>query len=201
MKNKTIALGGIWAITLGLAVAAHATTFDLTFTDFNSVVQGYGVVNGTQNQDGTFSLTSGYWDAVAGPEAGLTGALSPDASAPNYIYSPSGYFIFDSLLYPNSPGLAAVDYYGLLFTSANSPSEINIYSDSPSQYDEYFNNDVDILGTLRVQEVTPAVLNTPDHASSARLLGVAVFALAILRRAQTGVTWLPRKAAALAKAS
>jgi len=75
-----------------------------------------------------------------------------------------------------------VDYWGLLFSTGSSPSEINLYSDSPAQYDEYFNNGVDILGTLTVNELTPGAAPTPDGASCAMLLGCAFIGLAGVRR-------------------
>jgi hypothetical protein len=96
--------------------------FLLTFS--GSGVNGSALLDAIDNGNGIFTATSGS-GTVAGPaNAGIL-TLFPNPNAPNATISPSGFFIYNDLLYPGQSPLVDVD--GPLFTLPNNV-EVNIFN-------------------------------------------------------------------------
>jgi hypothetical protein len=112
------------ALTLALAFpfGAKADTFTFTASDSDSGTFSYGVLQATNNGDGTFTATSGYLVVISGPDVGEYD-LFPNPNPPFPFVSPAGAFIVDDELYPGQDPL--LDMYGLLFTGGG--LEINIW--------------------------------------------------------------------------
>jgi len=77
--------------------------------------------------NGTFLATSGVLVVTGGADVG-TYSLFP--GGPNPTFSPSGAFIFNNVLYPNTN--PSLDPFGLLFTGNG--LEINIWGNSPNNF-------------------------------------------------------------------
>jgi hypothetical protein len=126
---------GLAALTLVLIwpVRASAQTFTFSATDSASGTYSYGVLDVSNNGNGTYTATGGYLIVLSGPIAG-TYALFPNPNPPGTALSPSGAFIFNDQLYPGqSPTL---DVFGLLFTGGG--LEINIWNDGGGVPYTYF---------------------------------------------------------------
>jgi hypothetical protein len=126
---------GLAALTLVLAwpVQASADTFTFSATDSGSGTFSYGVLDVSNNGNGTYTATGGYLIVLSGPIAGAY-ELFPNPSPPGTFFSPSGVFLVDNQLYPGqSPTL---DVFGLLFTGGG--LEINIWNDGGGVPYTYF---------------------------------------------------------------
>jgi hypothetical protein len=123
------------ALALALAWPARASadpTFTFTATDSGSGTFSYGVLQASDNGDGSFTATSGYLVVISGANVGAY-ELFPNPSPPFPFVSPSGAFIVDNVLYPGQD--PSLDVYGLLFTGAG--LEINIWGTGPGTYSYY----------------------------------------------------------------
>jgi hypothetical protein len=125
-----------FALTLSAACPLRSlagSTFTFTATDSASGTFSYGILEATDNGDGTFTATSGSLDVISGPIVG-TYELFPNPSPPSTFNSPSGAFFVDDILYPaKNPTL---DPAGLLFTGDG--LEINIWNDGGGVPYSYF---------------------------------------------------------------
>jgi hypothetical protein len=118
---------GLIAFTLTLAcpTAANAdSAFSFTASDKASGTFSYGLVQASDNGDGTFLATSGFLVVISGPDVGAYD-LFPNPNPPLPFNSSSGAFIADDILYPGQNPTLDVD--GLLFTGDG--LEINIWND------------------------------------------------------------------------
>jgi hypothetical protein len=127
---------GLLALTLALTSSAQAiagTTFSFTATDSASGTFSYGLLQATDNGDGTFTATGGYLIVISGPIVG-TYELFPNPNPPATFLSPSGAFIVNDQLYPSQN--PTLDVFGLLFTGNG--LEINIWNDGGGVPYTYF---------------------------------------------------------------
>lgn len=120
-----------WSVPLG--TTNFGPQFDGTFTFAIGPDIGYGNVITTDQGDGSLLATTGTLTVTGGQDVG-TYPLLP--GGPNQTSSPSGYFLYDNLVFPSTdPG---IDNNGFLFATA-SDFEINIYSNGPDNYQFYDN--------------------------------------------------------------
>ena len=123
-----------------------STSFDVgfeppgySFTFSIGPDSGYGSLITTDIGSGEFWATAGTLTVTGGQDVG-TYPLYP--GGPSVTDSPSGYFIFDNVLYPSiDPG---IDNDGLLFTSGG--FEINIFSNGSDNYQFYDNTGYNHVG-------------------------------------------------------
>lgn len=151
---------------LGCAFAAQvdAATYDWTFTanDAGQIASGTLTTSDTVNP-----ATSGGYDVLSITGTGWGGVpitgLIPPSSPGTVTFSPSGYFIFDNLLYAPAGPPTHVDNDGLLFAYGPG-TEANIYGNSSlgigAGSDTYYvNNGANVNGTFAVSAVPlPAAL-------------------------------------------
>lgn len=141
-------------LLLLVAGAAHATTFDFSYT--GNGVAGSGSVTADLIAPGEYVAVSGTDTAVGG---GVNGVLTllPNPVSPSETYSPSGYFIYDSLLFLGSN--PDISNGGWLFTNG-SGGELNIFSNGPSDYVDYDNTGFNVSITFEpVPAPEPATLS------------------------------------------
>jgi hypothetical protein len=134
---------GLLALTLVLASPAQAiadTTFSFTATDSGSGTFSYGLLQASDNGDGTFTATGGYLIVISGPIVG-TYDLFPNPNPPGTFLSPSGVFICDDQVFPSQN--PTLDVFGLLFTGGG--LEINIWNDGGGVPYTYFAFDTNTL--------------------------------------------------------
>jgi len=99
--------------------------FDFSF-DISPDI-GYGSLSTTDIGNGEFLATAGSLTVTGGLEVG-TYPLYP--GGPGIVTSPSGFFLYDSVLYPSTN--PAIDVDGLLFLGSG--LEINIWGNGPDSY-------------------------------------------------------------------
>ncbi len=109
---------------------------------------GYGNLNTTDIGNGEFLATSGTLTVTGGEDVGEY-SLFP--GGPGEMNSPSGYFLYDDLLYPSLD--PDVDNGGLLFTGNG--LEINIFSLGPDNYQFYANSGYNNLGNQFTGKAAP----------------------------------------------
>jgi hypothetical protein len=158
------------ALVLSLvAGAAHAQTFAFSYSGVG--VTGSGTLTAELIAPGEYVVVAGTDTATGG---GVNGVLTLlfNPGSPNETNSPSGYFIYDNLLFPD--GNPVVSNGGLLFTNGTG-GEVNIYSNGPSDYVYYDNT-----GFNEPISIDPSAV--PEPAAFALLIpGVA------------GLTWAQRR--------
>jgi hypothetical protein len=122
------------ALFLTLAAgAAHAQTF--VFSYVGAGVSGSGTLTTTLLAPGQYAVIGGT-DVATGGGVNGTLTLLVNSASPNEAYSPSGYFLYDDLLFPNGDPL--VSNGGLLFGNG-AGGEVNLYSNGPDDYVYYDN--------------------------------------------------------------
>jgi len=109
---------------------------------------GYGNLNTTDIGNGEFLATSGTLTVTGGEDVGEY-SLFP--GGPGEMNSPSGYFLYDDLLYPSLD--PDVDNGGLLFTGNG--LEINIFSLGPDNYQFYANSGYNNFGNQFTGKAAP----------------------------------------------
>jgi hypothetical protein len=134
MKNKIAQLAMLGVLIL--AVQAHATLFDLTFTDQGGANAGTAALTGADNGNGTFNITEGTFQITAGALQG-TYSLVPNPNGHGPAYTPiyaNMYFIYDNQV--SFPDPAYLDWYGLMFSSGgDNPTMVNLFGNSATDYE------------------------------------------------------------------
>jgi hypothetical protein len=119
----------------GRADAGPLYEFSFTYSSSSLGVSGSGILYGTENIDGSFTLTSG--SGISTEAGALT--LEPVGTYINTL-APSVNLTSDNLLFPTSNPV--LDDDGIVFRAAGAPANsqyINIFGNSPDSY-TYFNN-------------------------------------------------------------
>lgn len=109
---------------LGVAATARANQFDFTWT--GQQTDATGVLNATNNNNGSFTVTGGSLSILSDTSHSVLGNYSVIPGAGN-----NGIYIYDNQLFPTSN--PAVDNGGLLFGN-HSGQQINIYSVGTQDY-------------------------------------------------------------------
>jgi hypothetical protein len=166
----------VFALVVCASQAQAGSAFSFIAADGASGTLSYGLVEATDNGNGTFTATSGFLVVLSGPLAG-TYELFPNPNPPNTFSSPSGVFICNDLLYPGHD--PTLDVFGLLFTGGG--LEINIWNDGGGvKYSYYaFNGSGFVLASAEaadfllavtpaqqieiLQDVVPALVATGAH--------------------------------------
>jgi hypothetical protein len=155
-KFFTYAAGAVRFGVVGLALAVGSMHEAKAATEFRFSYSGDGVVGSgflTAEQ-----LAPGIWQALSGTDTTSGGPISgtltlaPNPNAPDAAYSPSGYFYFDNLLFPDSNEV--VDNPGLLFVNGTG-GEVNIFSYGPDNYTHYDNTGFNVPITFDPSAVVP----------------------------------------------
>lgn len=131
------------ALVLSLAAAtAHAQTFAFSYSGVG--VSGSGTLTTEQIAPGEYVIVTGTDNATGG---GVNGVLTLFANpgSPSETYSPSGYFLYDDLLFADSDPI--VTNGGLLFTDGTG-GEVNLFSNGPDRYTDYDNTGFNVPITL-----------------------------------------------------
>jgi hypothetical protein len=136
-----------WSVPLSASpsTSSFEPLFDFAFTIGPNT--GYGNFNTTDIGNGQFFATAGNLTVTGGPDIG-TYPLFP--GGPGVTTSPSGFFIFDNILYPSID--PSVDNDGLLFMGNG--LEINIFS-NPGNYQFYDNTGYNDVGTSFGLNIAP----------------------------------------------
>ena len=133
-------------LTANPLTSAFEPLFDFTFSIGPDT--GYGSLNTTDIGNGQYFATAGSLTVTGGRDVG-TYPLFP--GGPAVTSSPSGFFIFNNVLYPSvDPG---VDVDGLLFLGSG--LEINIFSNGPSNYQFYDNSGYNNVGQPFALNIAP----------------------------------------------
>jgi len=173
----------IVAVVLWGACAGVASADEFSFDYSGPLVMASGTLSGTALGNGSFEITSGEMYVTDGLAAGVYSLrVNPNGQAP--AYSPSGYFIYDNLLAPESTD-GVVTWYGLLFAGAG--AEINIFrEDAAGPYTFYSHgssgNVVD-YGAFSAGWAVPGALPDVPAPGGAALLCVGAVVLGRRRRA------------------
>jgi hypothetical protein len=135
MKKKTAQLAILGGVLI-LAAQAHATLFDLTFSDQGGANAGTAALTVTDNNNGTFNVIGGTFQITAGALQGSY-SLVPNLFAPSPVNTPTYanmYFTYDNqVTFPATPSL---DWYGLMFSSGGAnPTMVNLFANSATDYE------------------------------------------------------------------
>ena len=116
-----VALASVFASTILFGAAAHANTFDFTFTGTSFSVTGVLTTSNTLDSAGGYDVLT-ISGNVTGPISGAITGLVSNPSQPNMatFYAPSGRgWDYDNVAYSCSSS-PFVDYWGVLFTFGTS---------------------------------------------------------------------------------
>lgn len=174
---RTIRLGLIGiALAVGSNAAMAATEFRFSYS--GDGVVGSGFLSAEQVAPGEWLALSGTDTTTGGAISGtLTLAVNP--SAPGAAYSPSGFFYFDNLLFPDSDPV--VDNPGLLFVNGTG-GEVNIFSYGPDNYTHYDNTGFNVPITFDVsQSITSDPSRVPEP-TTLTLFAASLVGLGLIRR-------------------
>lgn len=143
------------ALLAGVAPAAQATE-QFAFSYAGDGVTGSGILTVELVAPGEWLAISGTDTTFGGPIDGtLTLAANPDGA--ETATSPSGYFYYDNLLFPDSDPV--VDNGGLLFVNGTG-GEVNLFSYGPDSYTHYDNTGFNVMVTFDPSPVPePATLS------------------------------------------
>ena len=137
-----------WSVPLSASPLAAPFEPVLDFTFSIGPDTGYGVLNTTDNGNGSLLATAGTLTVTGGKDIGSY-PLYP--GGPAQTPSPSGFFLYDNLFYPSvDPG---VNNNGPLFLGNG--LEINIFSNGPDSYQFYDDSGYNNVGTSLTLSVAP----------------------------------------------
>lgn len=118
-------------------------------------ISGSGTLAATANGNGSFTAISGSGSVTGIASYTSLDLLIPNGSAPNFSYSPSGYFYYDNQLFPSQDPVITVA--GLLFSAGS--IEVNIFSNGPGSYTYYDNRGFNVPVSFTLTPVPePATL-------------------------------------------
>ena len=165
----------LWIVVVGLALLGGLTsgaraTEEFQFSYSGEGVTGSGLVTAELIAPGEWLAISGTDTTSGGPIAG-TLTLQPNPNGAETATSPSGFFYYDNLLFPDSDPI--IDNAGLLFVNGTG-GEVNLFSYGPDSYTHYDNTGFNVMVTFDQSAV-------PEPASLA-LFGVGVGLLGWTRR-------------------
>lgn len=166
-KTRALLAGAILSLVVSNAKAA---VFDFAYS--GGGVSGSGSLTATLIAPGEYAAVSGTDNVVGGGVSGLL-TLYVNPISPSEAYSPSGYFIYDNLVFPGTDPL--VDHGGLLFTNGTG-GEVNVYTDGPDNYIHYDNTGFNTRISFNLTLDPPAAVPEPAGIAllSASLAGVAL---------------------------
>ncbi|MGA2030497.1 MAG: PEP-CTERM sorting domain-containing protein [Verrucomicrobiota bacterium] len=175
MKNIQVA---IMVTVMGFVIQAHASLFDITFSDVaeGGSTVGSGWVSGDLISTGIYEATNGSFtiDSGGALDAG-TYSLLPDTTPPGESTSPSGYFYFDNQVSLDTDPF--LDNGGLLFGSGS--TEINLFSNAGDvpEYQLYENTGANVPGDATIDTIVPV-----PEPSTVMLVLLFMATLRLLRR-------------------
>lgn len=170
MKKLSVFLC-LFALTAFASTSALADSFNFSFGSSGDFFQGSGVLTGTSNGNGTFTIES-----VTGTTLGQTisGILAPGTFPVGTFMVPN-----DNLLYyPASYGFGNTyfDLGGLSYELADG-IDVNLFFSNGEFYGQTFNGQSLGIPTLERIHISPASSPVPEPSSLA-LLGTGVLGLA-----------------------
>lgn len=169
--------------TAGLVTPLNGSSDDpqFIFTFTIGPDAGDGVLNTTDLGGGRFLATSGSLEITSGADIG-TYSLLP--GGPGATTSPSGFFIYDDVIYPtgNSGGPSTLDVDGLLF--AGGGLEINIWGNAFNGTNWIYTFDSATGGSLNVNDkgVGPVTFTEAPESGAFYSLVSVVGLLGLYRR-------------------
>ena len=140
------------------AGSADASVFDFSYT--GAGVTGSGTLTANLIAPGEYQIVSGTDIVSGGVVSGALARMFANTGSPTASYSPSGFFIYDDLLFSNLDPV--INNNGLLFVDT-AGHEVNLYSDAPGAYVHYDNTGFN-------QSVSFTLTEVPEPASIAVLV-------------------------------
>jgi hypothetical protein len=132
-------------LCLGLASAGRAAPIILFTYLGNGGHQASGTLTAIDNGNGSFTAIAG-----TGQYDGFAITLIQNPTPPTQVISPSGFFLYDDLVFPGQNPLMTIG--GLLFSIHDgSATELNIWGNGPypaNLYTAYLNNNVNDNGRM-----------------------------------------------------
>ena len=178
------------ATALILTPVAKADSFDFTYTGNDGGATGSGTLFATDLGSGEWLIVDASGTFDDGANSGSI-SLIQNPNAPDASTSPSGFFGYDDLLFPNASVGEILDVEGLLFSFAG--MELNLWQSGggPGTDGWSENNEDSGYGTF---SITSESGNVTPEPGSLPLLATGVLALAavLLRRASAAVPGLNR---------
>jgi PEP-CTERM motif len=138
---------------VAIATSAAATVYDLRYVGYTGDVELTATISATGGEVTSGSATLSPAWATLGGDALSDVPLYPNPDPGAVSYSPSGFFLYDDLIYH---GIPVLDVDGLLFVTAGG-IEYNLWANGPGAYQLYEYNPatgaaVTDTGTLFVPE-------------------------------------------------
>lgn len=177
-KSRTRFSMFAFAIAAMLFLVGPAKADQIFFFSFaGATVSGSGMLNATDNGDGSFTAVSGSGTQTVGVAAPDTLTLIFNPNGTTISFSPGGFF-FDNQLFPGNDPL--ISDAGLLFSS--STQEVNLFSNIGGGY-QFAQQDGFAEAITFLLSDSPPVQTVPEPTSMV-LFGIGLLAFAAFRRRQ-----------------